>query len=510
MTSSQYILLNTVATYGRIVFATALGLFSSRWVLQALGEVDYGLMGVIGAVIIFITFFGGITSNACARFFAYSIGRGNQEEVNSWFNTALSVHIVLPIILIVFGYPIGIWAIKQFLSIPHDRLNTAIGVFRLSMVSVCTVMCFAPYFGMFTAKQRIYEISIWGVFQAICSFILAYMLTLYDGDSWFLYSGGSVGIVVVLGGCQVLRARHLFPECRIIFSKWWDLSKLKELFSFSGWQLFGGIGAILRGQGTALLLNKYFDPSYFPNVNAAYGVGNNVSSQTQALSSAMMGAFTPEITASEGRGNREQMLIHANRASKFGTMLVLLFAIPFVLEIDYILALWLKKPPELAGMFCVLILFQFIIERLTTGQMMAVNAVGKIAGYQAMLGGFLILTLPVAWLFLALGFTATSVGWAFILTTIMLSVGRVIWAKYLVELSPKKWVKDVFFPCVLVAIIGFGFGSSIQRLSGGPSFFRLCYVVVGTFISFILMGWFIAFNKSERAASFRYMNQLFR
>ena len=43
MTQNRRIVLNIVATYGRSLYALVLGLFTARWVLEALGQVDYGL-----------------------------------------------------------------------------------------------------------------------------------------------------------------------------------------------------------------------------------------------------------------------------------------------------------------------------------------------------------------------------------------------------------------------------------------------------------------------------------
>ncbi len=86
----------------------------------------------------------------------------------------------------------------------------------------------------------------------------------------------------------------------------------------------------------------------------------------------MVGAFSPEITASEGRGDRARMLSLAERASKFGTILVLLLAIPLITEIEYILKLWLHIPPPHTALLCQLILGSFLIDRLSTGYMLAV------------------------------------------------------------------------------------------------------------------------------------------
>ena len=43
MTENRRIALNIAATYGRSLFALACGLFTGRWVLLSLGQVDYGL-----------------------------------------------------------------------------------------------------------------------------------------------------------------------------------------------------------------------------------------------------------------------------------------------------------------------------------------------------------------------------------------------------------------------------------------------------------------------------------
>ena len=72
MNSSHRIVLNTVATYTRSVIGAALALFSSRWILNALGETDYGLFSVVGSMIIFIMFLNTVMAGSAARHFAFS------------------------------------------------------------------------------------------------------------------------------------------------------------------------------------------------------------------------------------------------------------------------------------------------------------------------------------------------------------------------------------------------------------------------------------------------------
>ncbi len=129
LTSSQRIILNTLATYGRSVLAAGLAIFSSRWILNALGQTDYGLYNLVGSLIVFVTFLNGLLGSSARRFFAYSIGKGDVEGINQWFNTAFIIHIIFPTILIIIGWPIREYCIQHVLTIPADRIEVVRGFF---------------------------------------------------------------------------------------------------------------------------------------------------------------------------------------------------------------------------------------------------------------------------------------------------------------------------------------------------------------------------------------------
>ena len=56
MTQNRRIVLNTIATYSRSMIGVLCGIFSARWVLEALGQIDYGLYAVVAGMAIFIGF----------------------------------------------------------------------------------------------------------------------------------------------------------------------------------------------------------------------------------------------------------------------------------------------------------------------------------------------------------------------------------------------------------------------------------------------------------------------
>ena len=493
MTPSQRIAFNTIATYSRSVLAAALGLLSTRWVLGALGQSDFGLFAVVGSIITFIVFLNSVMSNSAARYFAYSIGEGDMEKVNQWFNSALSIHLILPVLLVVIGWPIGEYCITRVFTISPGRIGASLWVFRVSLLSAFFSMVTIPYSAMFAAKQHIATLAVWGTLQSILSFSFAFLLTRLPGDRLLMYAIGTVAITIVVQVGLSAQAMIVFRECRIRPSQLLDIGRFNKILSFAGWNFIGSFGAILRNQGSAILLNIFFGP----RVNAAFGIANSVSAQVIAMSSAMTGAFSPEITASEGRGDRIYMLDIALRMCKFSTLLVMLFAIPLIVEVEYILKLWLHDVPQYADTFCQLMLIMFLIDQLTVGYMSAINAQGKIAAYQATLGSILVFTLPLAWFFLKSGFAPTGVGFAFVITMFLVSIGRIFWGRNLLGINVKEWFFKVFSPCVIVGVISL-IPALIIVSAQSSSLSRFIEVVIVCTTTIVMGGWFIAFNSSEQ------------
>lgn len=500
MTSAHRIVFNTFATYGRSVFATALGLFSARWVLQALGEADYGLYGVIGSVIVFITFLNGVLGVSLARFYAFSIGHGRNmskehanDDLKKWFNTALSIHLMFPFILIALGYPAGVYCIRNYLTIPSDRLVACVWVFRIALVTAFVNMSSIPFVAMYTAHQLITELAFFGMLSSLGVFFSAYLLQSVTSDRLIVYA---LMLMVINAGIPVLQAARAcfkFEACRLNGALLFERNRLKTLFQFAGWQLFGSFGAILRGQGMAILVNLYFGPK----ANASYSVAHQVSAQTATLSTALTGALQPALTIEEGSGNREKTIALALQCSKFGTVLILFFAIPLILESETTLRLWLKTPPTSAHILCRFIMGSLVIDCLTSGLGQAIAAQGRIAKYQAALGSVLIFTLPLAWCFMASGGGITSVGYAFVVTMAICSLGRLYFCKVQLNLLPVQWFNKVALPVIILILISGAIGIC-SILCWTASFYRLCLTTGLTLVSTTCIGWFVVLTDDER------------
>lgn len=511
MTQNRRILLNVVATYGRSLFALVCGLFTARWVLLALGREDFGLYGVVGGMTFFMTFFNGLMAGATSRFYAFSIGNARialdkstaLKECRVWFNTALMVHTLLPTALIIVGYPLGEWVVRRFLVIQPDRLADCLWVFRFSALACLVAMVNVPFYAMYIAKQYIAELTIYQFLTTSFNVCFFYYMVEHPRIWLVPYAAWMCGLSIVPQILIAVRAMLIFPECSIRLRYWWNGKRVREMLSYGGWQAFAGVGSICRGQGMAILVNRFWGAS----VNASMSIANQVNGQTQMLASAMIGAFAPAITTACGAKDYDLMRRMAFRACKFGTVLVLLFALPLSLELREVMRLWLKEVPPFSVELCWAMMVVCVIDKTSVGHMLAVNANGKVALYQGFLGTALILTLPIAWGAAVAGCGVYSVAIGFVLATVLSAWGRVLFARTLVHMSVKYWIVHVLLPIIFAGLIS-GAAGWCTRFIFPPSFLRVCITTVCVESVFLPLVWCFVLDVAERQYSICQIHKL--
>lgn len=501
MTANKRIFLNIVATYGRSLYALVCGLFTARWVLMALGEVDYGLYGLIGGLTAFVSFFNSVLATSVGRFFAFSVGQSQivgretdgLTECQRWFTVALTIHSVVAVILMVIGYPIGEWAVRNWLTVPLDRVEACVWVWRFVCVTCFLSMASVPFNAMYQAKQYIAELTIYSFITTTLNVCFLAYIASHPGVWLTRYAFWTMLLALIPNLIISGRACFIFKECRVLKAYLFHWLSIKQLVCYSGWNFFGALGVLLKGAGITVLVNKFLGPSQ----NATVTISNSVSGHAQSLSGALVGAFMPAITNACGAGDRARMVKLIHTTCKFGAALLLPFVLPLALEIEEVMRLWLKTPPAGTGSLCLYIFVVLLLEKLSTGHWVAIAANGRIAKYQVLVGSCFIATLPIAALLMWLGYGIISVGLSMLLTQVGVVIIRVLSAKILVEISPRYWICRIVLPLlgtvVFTLLIGY-----IPQLWMKPSFLRICITSISVEIALVPMLWYCVLDQSER------------
>ena len=470
-----------------------LAIFSSRWVLNALGESGFGLYTLIGVIISFVTFLNSTLSISASRYFAFVDNKG-EEEVNRWFNVSFGIHFFFPLILLCVGYPIGLFFIRNVLQIANSQINDACVVFGLSLIAAFFSMVSVPFIAMYTAKQRFLDLAFWGIMQSLLLFLSAYILGFWEENRLILYTSFVVLSTICVQIIQMVRAFYLFGECKLHFSYFFEKNRCRHLLGYSFWNFWGNFGHLIRTQGNAILVNLFFGTQG----NAALGVSNQVSNQTNVLATSLSTVVTPVIVQNEGAGNRKEAVRLSYFTAKLGIILILLLTIPILVEAESILNIWLIQVPKYSAGLCQLMVIMFMIEKSTMGQYALLQAIGRIKRVELATGIFYSMTVLFAYLLIIGGKGIYSIGYACIFMMLISRFFIVFDVRRYFNIPIKNWLNIIIFPYLIITFCALGISYWVSILFT-PSLFRIFLNVTINFVVVIGTSYFLLLNKQEKS-----------
>ena len=493
MTNTHKVIFNMVALYAKVVVAGVLSLFASRYILAALGVVDFGLFSVIVGIMGFMSFLSGAMTVSSSRHLTHGLGRGDLVQLNRIFKTAFFLHGSLALLLIILGETAGLWFLEHKLNIPDARRDASFWIYQFTIFNTACYVIAVPYQALLTAHEALVAVSVISIIQAVLGFLLALCIVYLPGDHLvaFVLFSSLIGIAMTLA--QILLCRMRYSEARLMTHHKPNRRLTGELLGFSGWQLVGSLSYVCRQQGLAFLLNIFFGPA----INAAYGIANQIASMVSSLTTALQQAISPRLIKQEGAGNRSRMLELSLLTSKYGFFIACFWAIPLFVEIPTVLSLWLKHPPEHSAVFCRIILLMFVCEQLSSGFGTIVMAIGKIARYQTINGVIYLFALPLAYVFLKMGFNQNSVLLCSLATVIAASSARGLIVQRMADLPYSTWLKTVVLRG-LAGIFPAAVFASLFTMVMPPTAGRLFILSITTGIVAVVGAYYIGMTGAER------------
>ena len=424
--------------YIRMLFMMFLGLFTSRIVLEALGENDYGVYNVVGGVVAMFSIISGALSTAVSRFITYEMGKGQEAQQGKVYSASVTVMLLLSLIVIILAEPAGLWFIENKMTIAPERVTAAKWVLQFSLLAFVINLMSVPQMATITAHEKMSAYAYIGILDGILRFSVALLLMHSSSDRLVLYALlMSVTVMIIRAAYGIYCHRH-FDECRYRPSK--DYRLFKEIFSFAGWSFIGTASGVLRDQGGNILVNIFAGPA----MNAARAVAVQLNSAIQSFVTNFMTAVNPQITKSYASGEHEYMFSLMRKASRMSYYLLFIIALPVIFNAEYVLSLWLKDVPGSSASFVRLFLVFTLSESISLPLITSMQATGRIRNYQLVVGGLQLMNLPVSYLFLRAGFQPeVTVAVAIGISQICL-VARLFMLRGMIGLSISEFLRRVY------------------------------------------------------------------
>lgn len=482
---------NTLVLYVRMLFTMGISLFTSRVILQTLGVEDYGISSVVGGVISMFTFINAAMVSSTQRYLNFELVRGDANQLRSVFSTSLQIHALIALAIIVLSETVGLWFLNEKLVIPEARMNAAMWVYQCSILSCAVSIMSTPYNAVIVAHEKMSAFAYISILDVSLKLLVVYLLVVLPFDKLIILAILNLLVQLFIRYIYTIYCHRHFPESYFQFR--FNKTLFKEMFGFAGWSFWGNLAAILYTQGLNMMLNIFFGPI----VNAARGIAVQVQSAVQQFVGGFQTALNPQITKNYASNNLPQMHSLMFRSARFSFLLLFFLSLPVLMETNFILTLWLKTVPDDAVIFTQIMICISLIYTTANPCVIANQATGKVKIYQMVVGGILLLILPISYVVLKLGAPAYSVFIVHFCIESVAQFSRMYMLRKLIHLPLWQYMKNIYIPIVSTVVIAIIL-PLVVRMQVAEGWLRFLAVGFTCVLSVVASSYFIGFTKQER------------
>lgn len=445
--ANKRIAINTLIIYIRMAAVTVIGLFTTRYVLQALGVSDYGLYNVVAGLIAMLNVISTAMHTTTRRYINVEMGKPN-GNLNKIFNISLLLHIGFGLFVFLLAETIGLYYIYHYLNVEPGKLSDALFVFQISTVISVIGLMNVPYQGLLSAYEKFAQIAIIDFLTALFKVPLVIGLIYYPGNSLRFYAIGMclmslISFLLYTYACY----KQYKPVVSLKFYK--GLSLYKEILVFNNYTALGAFAYIGRSQGATMLINYFFGTI----VNGAFAIAYQIENYVIMLVNNLSTASEPQITQSYSSGDIKRSLNLAKKISEYSIYVMLIIVFPLNIGLEFLLQLWLGEIPQDSLILCRWILVSLFIRSLTSGIPPIIQATGKVKWFQIIGSILLILGLPISFLSFKLGYSPQSIIIIFVIMDLLNRIFNFLLLAKLIHFSITKFIKEVYWPTIRIIIL---------------------------------------------------------
>ena len=483
--TNKAIVVNSTVLYSRLIITSVCSFFTTRFALQALGVVDYGLFSILGGIIALIDVANVVMIEATTRFMTVAIGKGDVKEINQQFNINLRIHVFTALFSLIVAGTIGVWYIINYLNYDGEITN-ALYVFAFSVVAADISMLGVPYKGLINAKENFIITTSPEVLSSLLKLVVSFILVHCFTHKLLIYAGAQsiftiYPIVIYYFYCK----KHYSTIVKR--NKVEDHSKYKAVLRYSSWTLYGSVTTLAKSQGASIIINLFFNTV----MNAALGIANMLNHLFNSIAKSLSKPMFPQIIKSYASGDMERCKQLLCMTTKFSYLIILLVSSPFLINADWIIGLWLVDVPPMTSKITVLIIVDLLLSSFNSGVGTVIKANGRIGMYEFAGNTLRLIAVIVAYFILRHGAPAETLFYIYIICSFVVIVINQIILGRVTHIDNSLLIVNSYLPSLVVTALFTPF--VFIKSSVHP----LVLIILG-FVYLMVLVYFIGLNKKER------------
>lgn len=489
--NKNIIVKNTFALYIRTAITMVVSLIATRFLLEELGEDNYGIYNVVASVVIFFSFLNASLSQAIQRFITFNLGTGDLHRTSEVFSISLISQIIISSILIILSETAGIWFINYKMAISPDQIYSANIAFQFSLLTFCINFLKVPYESSIIAYEKMNIYAYLSIIDVLLKLVTVFCINIFPENKLISYTFLLTVETVIMLFIYRFYCIHKFEICK--FKLIWDTSVFKNIITFSGWNVFGAMSNIFGQKGIVILLNMFVGLV----ANAAMGITNQIYSALTTFIGSFQTSFRPQIVKSYANNDLEYTKFLVSTTSKISFILVYIPSTILIINMPLILNVWLNNVPQYTTIFCQLITCCCIIDAISGPYNCAIMATGKIRNYQLFLSISCMLDVIFCYIILKYGWIIYLILVSRIITRGVVNMGiGLYYLKKLLCFDLISYNIQVLRPIVLFTGLQLPLLYFLNELANGWNL-----MIISTLITVIIglpCAYFILLNAKER------------
>lgn len=373
--NSKLIAKNTVYMYIRLLVTIPMAFYTSRVVLQQLGDDNFGIYQAVAGTITMFAVLRGAFDSAAQRYYNYALAKGDNNYLSQIFSACIVIHVVLAFLLILLIYCFGQWFIGTKMQYPPGSEKDVYFVFYTMIVSIAFIIFTIPFTGMVIAREHIQFYASISILDVVLKLILVLLLIFINNDKLRVYAIFQMSVSILLFLITAIYFVIHFRDVRLSkFSK----KDFSDLTSFSSWGLLGNICYALVTEGVNLLLNVFGGVV----ANTARGIAFQVRGVITNILTSTLTAVRPQATQLFIKTDYTDFWKLIYSYSKYIFLIASIMVLPIIFYARPILQLWLGHIPEYSCLFLQLIMGYSLVRSFHEPIDIIFKASGRMKTYQ--------------------------------------------------------------------------------------------------------------------------------
>ena len=438
---------NAGYVYARLIITTVLNLLATKYALLALGQSDFGLFNVVGGVVTILNVFSTAMSTTSRRYINVEMGL-EDGNVNKVFNVCFEINKKLAFLVFILAESIGMVYIYFFLNVDQSKFFDSIIVFQLSTIVAALGVINVAYQSVIAAYERFSVVAFIDVLTNVLKLVLILLLFLFEDNRLICYAIIMCLITIVSFSLYSGYCKRKWPEV-VARRKVIDKKLFKSIMSFNNYTALGASSYIARAQGSNMIINYFFGTL----VNGAFSIAYMVENYMMMFVSNLTVSSAPQISINYSAGNFDRSIYLTQKINRFSILFMLAMVFLLLLELDFVLGLWLGIVPEGAIILCTWTLISAFTRSLGEGIPTLIQTIGKIKWFQIIGCVLELLALPVSIVLFYYESPAQAIIICYIVASLIYRIVCFVLLYRMTKFDILHFVKDSYLPVLKVLMV---------------------------------------------------------